>query len=114
MYAAIFGAIVFAVFAAFGAVLLTYDTPLRWAGMRAQHLRNLILRKREPLDGFDETLLAQRNDIREALGRHWWQAVLLSAGRLAFAGPGRGRGPADRRGPRVRSGIWPRGHRLLT
>jgi uncharacterized protein (TIRG00374 family) len=84
VYAAIFGAIVFVVFAAFGAVLLTYDTPLRWAGMRAQHLRNLILRKRERLDGFDETLLAQRNDIREALGRHWWQAVLLSAGRLAF------------------------------
>ena len=82
--AAIFGAVVFAAFAAFGAVLLAYDAPLRWAGRRAQHLRNLILRKREPLDGFDETLLAQRNDIREALGRQWWQAILLSAGRLAF------------------------------
>lgn len=81
---AIVGAIAFVVFAAFGAVLLTYDAPLRWAGRRAQQVRNMILRKREPLDGFDETLLAQRNDIREALGRQWWQAVLLTAGRLAF------------------------------
>jgi len=82
--AAIFGAIVFVVFAAFGAVLLTYDTPLRWAGRRAQRLRNLVLRKRPPLEGLDQTLVAQRNDIREALGRQWWKAVLLSAGRLAF------------------------------
>jgi uncharacterized membrane protein YbhN (UPF0104 family) len=30
------------------------------------------------------TLLAQRNEIRTVLGRQWWQALLLSAGRLAF------------------------------
>src|SRR5690349_6943991 len=82
--AAIFGAIVFVVFAAFGAVLLTYDKPLRWAGRRAQRLRNLVLRKRPPLEGLDQTLVSQRNDIRQALGRQWWKAVLLSAGRLAF------------------------------
>ena len=82
--AAILGAIAFAVFAAFGAVLLTYDPPLRWTGRAAQRIRNWVLRKRPPLDGLDQTLLAQRNDIREALGRQWWQAVLWSAGRLAF------------------------------
>lgn len=81
---AILGAIAFVAFAAFGAVLLTYDPPLRWAGRRAQQLRNWVLRKRPPLEGLDQTLLAQRNDIREALGRQWWQAVLLAAGRLAF------------------------------
>jgi uncharacterized protein (TIRG00374 family) len=81
---AILGAIAFAVFAAFGAVLLAYDAPLRWAGRQAQRLRNLILRKRPPLEGLDQTLLAQRNDIRTALGTHWRQAVLLTAGRLAF------------------------------
>ena len=37
-----------------------------------------------PLEGLDATLLAQRNEIRTALGQQWWQALLLSAGRLAF------------------------------
>jgi len=82
--AAILGAVGFAAFAAFGAVLLTYDAPLRWAGRQAQRIRNRVLRKRPPLEGLDSTLLAQRNDIRVALGRQWWQAVLLTAGRLAF------------------------------
>ena len=36
------------------------------------------------LEGLDETLLAQRNEIRTVLGQQWWQALLLSAGRLAF------------------------------
>jgi uncharacterized protein (TIRG00374 family) len=82
--AAILGAVGFVVFAALGAVVLAYDAPLRWAGRVAQRLRNWVLRKRPPLEGLDETLLAQRNEIRTVLGRQWWQALLLSAGRLAF------------------------------
>jgi len=82
--AAILGAAGFVVFAVFGAVLLAYDAPLRWAGRAAQRVRNWVLRKRPPLTGLDQTLLAQRNEIRAALGRQWWQALLLSAGRLAF------------------------------
>jgi uncharacterized protein (TIRG00374 family) len=74
----------FVIFAALGAVILVYDAPLRWAGRAAQRVRNWVLRKRPPLEGLDETLLAQRNDIRTVLGRQWWQALLLSAGRLAF------------------------------
>ena len=42
------------------------------------------MRKKPPLKGLDETLLAQRNEIRKVLGRQWWQALLFSAGRLAF------------------------------
>ena len=82
--AAILGAVGFVVFAALGAVVLAYDAPLRWAGRAAQRVRNWVLRKRPPLEGLDETLLAQRNEIRTVLGRQWWQALLLSAGRLAF------------------------------
>jgi uncharacterized protein (TIRG00374 family) len=82
--AALLGAVAFVAFAAFGAVLLTRDAPLRWAGLRAQQLRNWVMRKRPPLDGLDRTLLAQRNEIREMLGRQWRRAVLLAAGRLAF------------------------------
>ncbi len=81
--AAILGAVGFVIFAALGAVILAYDAPLRWAGRVAPRLWNLVMRKR-PLAGLDATLLAQRNEIRTALGQQWWQALLLSAGRLAF------------------------------
>jgi uncharacterized protein (TIRG00374 family) len=82
--AAIFGAIGFVVFAGLGAVVLVTEAPLRWFGRVAQCARNVLLRKRAPLTGLDETLMGQRNLIREVLGKKWWQAVLLSAGRLGF------------------------------
>jgi uncharacterized protein (TIRG00374 family) len=83
-HTAFLGAAGFVAFAAFGAVVLAYDAPLRWAGRAAQRLANWVLRKRPPLQGLDGTLLAQRDEIRATLGRQWWQALLLSAGRLAF------------------------------
>ena len=82
--AAVLGAVAFVAFVGFGAVILAYDAPLRWAGRAAQRLRNWALRKRPPLEGLDAILLSQRNDIRAVLGRQWWQALTLSAGRLAF------------------------------
>src|SRR5215472_14370617 len=81
---AILGAIGFVAFAAFGALVLAYDAPLRWLGRAAQRARNWVLRKRPPLTGLDESLVAQRNEIRAVLGRQWWEALLLSAGRLGF------------------------------
>jgi uncharacterized protein (TIRG00374 family) len=83
-HAAFLGAAGFVAFAAFGAVALAYDAPLRWAGRAAQRLATWVLRKQPPEHGLDETLLAQRDEIRATLGRQWWQALLLSAGRLAF------------------------------
>ncbi len=83
-HAAFLGAAGFVAFAAFGAVVLVYDAPLRWAGRAVQWIRNWVLRKRPPLQGLDETLLEKRDEIRATLGRQWWQALLLSAGRLAF------------------------------
>lgn len=82
--AAILGAVGFVLFAGFGALVLATDAPLRWAGRAAQRIRNLVLRKRPPITDLDETLIDQRNLIRGVLGRQWWQAVLLSAGRLAL------------------------------
>jgi len=81
---AILGAIGFVAFAAFGAIVLAYDAPLRWLGRAVQRVRNWVLRKRPPLTGLDESLIAQRNEIRAVLGRQWWEALLLSAGRLGF------------------------------
>ena len=40
--------------------------------------------RRPPLTGLDKRLLDERDAIREVLGREWWQAVLLTAGRLGF------------------------------
>jgi hypothetical protein len=81
---ALLGAAGFVVFAALGAIILVYDAPLRWAGRAAQRVVRLVRRKQPPLTGLDESLLTQRNEIRAVLGRQWWQALLLSVGRLAF------------------------------
>ena len=81
--AAVLGARGFVIFAALGAVVLAYDAPLRWAaGWRSDSGTGSCGNGR--LEGLDATLLAQRNEIRTAPGQQWWQALLLSAGRLAF------------------------------
>jgi hypothetical protein len=82
--AAILGAIGFVLFAGFSGLVLMTDAPLRWSGRSVQWVRNSVLRRRTPLTDLDETLLHQRDLIRTVLGRQWWQAMLLSAGRLGF------------------------------
>jgi uncharacterized protein (TIRG00374 family) len=82
--AAIIGAIGFFVFCGLGAVFMTSEAPLRWVGRVFQSVRNRLLRKRPPLSGLPDRLMEQRNLIRGVLGQQWWQATLLSAGRLAF------------------------------
>ncbi|MBO0693768.1 MAG: flippase-like domain-containing protein [Acidimicrobiaceae bacterium] len=82
--AAILGAIGFVVLAVASAVVLATDMPLRRTARAMQRARNWALRKRAPLTGLDESLLEERNRVRRLLGRQWWQAVLLSAGRLAL------------------------------
>jgi hypothetical protein len=82
--AAVIGAIGFFLFAALGAVVMAVDAPLRWVGRAFQAAHNRLLRKRAPLSGLPDRLLEQRNLIRTVLGQQWWQATLLSAGRLLF------------------------------
>jgi uncharacterized protein (TIRG00374 family) len=82
--AAIIGAIGFVLFIGLGAWVMAAEAPLRYAGRWAQTLRNRILRKRTPITGLADRLLEQRNLIRTVLGQQWWQATLLSAGRLLF------------------------------
>jgi hypothetical protein len=82
--AAVIGAVGFVLFVAFGVLIMTTDRPLCWAGEAAQTLRNRLLRKRPPISGLGQRLLDQRNLIRTVLGQKWWQATLLSAGRLLF------------------------------
>ncbi len=82
--AAILGAIGFVIFAALGAWVLATEAPLRWAGRLAERVRNRVFSRRPPVTDLDTTLLHQRDLIRSVLGKKWWQAVLLSAGRLGF------------------------------
>lgn len=82
--AAMIGAIGFVLFTGFGVLVMAAEKPLCWAGGVAQTLRNRLFRAREPLTGLPDRLLEQRNLIRRVLGQQWWQATLLSAGRLLF------------------------------
>ena len=74
----------FFVFAGFSAVILVTDKPLAWGGRVAQRVYNAVARHRRPIAGLDRRLLRQRDVIRSVLGQKWREAVLLSAGRLAF------------------------------
>jgi hypothetical protein len=73
----------FCLLAVVGVVLLKTDRPLAAAGRAAQALRNRITRgRRPPLTGLDTRLLSERDTIRSVLGHNWWQALLLTVGRL--------------------------------
>ena len=83
VHTALLGIAGFAVFAVFGAIILRADWPLAAAGRAAQGLRNWLTRgRRPPVTGLDKRLVAERDTIRAVLGRKWWQAILLTAGRL--------------------------------
>jgi uncharacterized protein (TIRG00374 family) len=84
LHAALLGLVAFVLFAGFGALVLTLDGPLRWAGRVVQVGRNRMKRKSPPMTGLPERLVYERNRIRDVLGRRWKAAMLLSSGRLAF------------------------------
>ena len=83
-HAALLGLVAFVLFAGFGALVLTLDGPLRWAGHVIQAARNRMKRKAAPMHGLADKLVFERNRIRAVLGKRWKAAVLLSSGRLAF------------------------------
>jgi uncharacterized protein (TIRG00374 family) len=82
--AALLGIAAFVLFAGFGALVLTLDGPLRWAGHVIQAARNRLKRKAPPMRGLADRLVYERNRIRSVLGKRWKAAMLLSSGRLAF------------------------------
>jgi uncharacterized protein (TIRG00374 family) len=85
VHTALLGIAGFAGFAGFGVLILRADWPLAAAGRAVQRLRNWVTRgRRPPLAGLDKLLLTQRDAVRGVLGRKWWQAVLLTTGRLGF------------------------------
>src|SRR3954468_6075683 len=71
----------FVVLAGAGAVVLTHERVVRWAGRVAERLRNRILRRRAPLTGLPDRLAEERRLILGVLGDRWRQALLVTAGR---------------------------------
>ena len=84
VHTALLGIAGFVLFAIFGVIVLRTDRPLVMLGRAAQNLWNRLTRGRRPVTNLDKQLLAERNTIRAVLGQHWWQAALLTAGRLGF------------------------------
>jgi uncharacterized protein (TIRG00374 family) len=85
MHTALLGIAGFVLFAVFGVIVMRTERPLAVLGRAAQRLWNWVTRgRRRPLAGLDKRLLDERDTIRAALERKWWQAVLLTAGRLGF------------------------------
>ena len=84
-HTALLGIAGFVLFAIFGAVLLYTNGPLTAAGRAVQGVRNWFTRgRRPPMIGLDKRLLTERDTIKTVLGEKWWQAALLTAGRLGF------------------------------
>jgi uncharacterized protein (TIRG00374 family) len=82
MRALTYGAIVFALVLAVGALALFTDRPLEAVGTFAQRVRNRLARHHQPLTNLPRLLIDERNVIRTILGRKWWAALLYAAGNL--------------------------------
>ena len=79
--AAMAGAIVFVLIVVVGAASVIWDRPLELIGRGAEALLNRLRRHREPVSGLPDRLLHERDVVVEVLGRQWWEALLLAAGR---------------------------------
>jgi uncharacterized protein (TIRG00374 family) len=79
--AAIAGGVLFALIFAGGVAAFAADRPLLVLGRALQALHNRLLRRREPLRGFPERLLRERDVVRRTLGEQWLKALLFASGR---------------------------------
>jgi uncharacterized protein (TIRG00374 family) len=79
--AALAGAIVFVLMVVVGAASVIWDRPLELIGRAVQAIRNRLRPGHEPLAGLPERLLQERDVVVGVLGRQWWEALLLAAGR---------------------------------
>jgi uncharacterized membrane protein YbhN (UPF0104 family) len=64
-----------------GAASVIWDRPLELIGRGAQALLNRVRPHHEPLTAVPERLLHERDVVVGVLGRQWWEALLLAAGR---------------------------------
>jgi uncharacterized protein (TIRG00374 family) len=79
--AAIAGGALFALMFAGGVAAFAGDRLLLLLGRAIEAAHNRLLRRREPLRGFGERLLRERDVVRRTLGERWWEALLFASGR---------------------------------
>lgn len=78
------GTFAFVVVMAVGFALAAFDAPLAAIGRGLQVILNRLRRRRPPLTDLAERLVFERNRLRRTLGEHWWQALLITVGRVGF------------------------------
>jgi uncharacterized protein (TIRG00374 family) len=66
------------------ALFLSTDAPLEAIGRTVQSLRNRVARHRPPVIDLAATIVAERNVIRQVMGRSWWEGLLFATGRWLF------------------------------
>ena len=74
------GGVVFLLILGAGALLLFTNGPLKAVASVVQRVRNAARRRHPPLADMVTTLVRERNLIRRAIGRRWWEALLYAAG----------------------------------
>jgi hypothetical protein len=79
--AALAGGVLFVLMVAVGVACAIWDRPLELLGRAAQATINRVRRGHEPVTGVPERLLRERDIVLRVLGREWWEALLLAAGR---------------------------------
>jgi uncharacterized protein (TIRG00374 family) len=78
------GAIGFVLIMALGAVILTTDKTLLTLGRFLQWTLNKMPRRRKSPGDLGQRLLHERDQVRTDLGKNWWKALLLVAGRIGL------------------------------
>ena len=82
--AAEIGGGVFLLILGVGALLLATDGTLAAVGRVVQHVRNRLRSQHPPVIDLAATLIAERNVIRQVMGRRWWEGLLFAIGRWLF------------------------------
>lgn len=87
LHAGELGAIGFVLLVALGVTMLTTDRPLVLLGQSLQWLINKMparLRRPRSEEPLGTRLVDERDKVRADLGKNWWKAVLLIAGRIGL------------------------------
>jgi uncharacterized protein (TIRG00374 family) len=82
--AAYLGVAVLLLLLAAGALVFATDRPLELAGRAIQWLLNATIRRRRPVVGLPQQLLADRDFIRTTLGGRWRPAVVAAVAYIGF------------------------------
>lgn len=85
VHTGVLGVVGFVLLVGFGVLALTTDRLLVVVGRALEWIVRRLPGRRKPHERpMSDRLLAERDAVREDLGRNWWKAVLLIAGRIGL------------------------------